>query len=46
MDEEFNDAGEQLATYINQLIEEADDDGRPEEQEAAGSQQDQHARGA
>jgi hypothetical protein len=45
VDEDFNDAGEQLAMYINQLIEEADDDGRPEEQGSAGSQQDQHARG-
>jgi hypothetical protein len=46
VDEDFNDAGEQLAMYINQLIEEADDDGRPEEQGSAGSQQDQYARGA
>jgi hypothetical protein len=42
VDEEFNDTGEQLATYINQLIEEADD-GRSEEQGASGPQQDQHA---
>lgn len=48
VDEDFSDAGEQLATYINRLIDNqlSDDEaenGRSEEQGAGGSQQDQYA---
>jgi hypothetical protein len=42
MEDDFTDAGEQLEKRINRMLEE-DDDGRPEEQGTAGSQQDQHA---